>query len=233
MFIVCRWAQIAKHLPGRTDNEVKNFWNSAIKKKHISQNLFDQAPFSNLSSSNSNFPQYSEFNQVCIPTQPPSPVQGIDFGEFKADQLSHSAIMLTRSPSSAPACPLGYLPQFIDRQQQILRPEDYSIVSSDQYPFFATNKLLDQNPSTMLPVLPKVLESIAGSSNFPSERLYANDMQASSYDIEYIKPIMPACSTLSSSSMSQTSSSSSFSLSQLPCSGTMFVNPSLPPRWVP
>ncbi|XP_042380968.1 transcription factor LAF1-like isoform X1 [Zingiber officinale] len=39
-----KWSQIATHLPGRTDNEVKNYWNSHLKKKVLLKSQKPETP---------------------------------------------------------------------------------------------------------------------------------------------------------------------------------------------
>ncbi|XP_050386549.1 transcription factor LAF1-like [Argentina anserina] len=105
-----KWSQIAQHLPGRTDNEIKNLWHSYLKKKvakageHQDQmelaqsksqytstsssdhNYLDQpSPFSEKLSS-TQIPSYNEsptlIPQIDQKSQRPSPLQKILFAEW-------------------------------------------------------------------------------------------------------------------------------------------------------
>ncbi|KAJ3691853.1 hypothetical protein LUZ61_000058 [Rhynchospora tenuis] len=41
--MACRWSLIAAHLPGRTDNEIKNYWNTHLSKiQHIQKTVVEE-----------------------------------------------------------------------------------------------------------------------------------------------------------------------------------------------
>lgn len=37
--MICRWSLIAGRIPGRTDNEIKNYWNTHLRKKLLRQGI--------------------------------------------------------------------------------------------------------------------------------------------------------------------------------------------------
>lgn len=92
---MCRWSKIASQFPGRTDNEIKNVWNTHLRKRLVSKNSCGDDQSKELSSITSTSSSSSSSASFQLSSGNPSVGAAVEF-EHQSD---HESTMANKNPN--------------------------------------------------------------------------------------------------------------------------------------
>ncbi|XP_062213703.1 transcription factor MYB65-like [Phragmites australis] len=148
-----KWARMAAHLPGRTDNEIKNYWNTRTKRRQRS-GLPVYPPEVQLQLSLSKRSQYDEFSPLAS-----AQLSGTNVRKLDAGNAASAGYTTSRPPPLDLARQLAVTNQTV----QFLSPPPFSAPSSPWAKPFARNAHYFQfahsspvSPSTSTGVTPNL-----------------------------------------------------------------------------
>ncbi|KAJ1258659.1 hypothetical protein BS78_10G092300 [Paspalum vaginatum] len=214
-----KWSAISKHLPGRTDNEIKNFWNTHLRKKLIQMGIdpMTHRPRTDFFTALPQLIALANLHQL-IEQQPwDGHTSGTQTEAVQAVNLQYMQSLLQSAPSIAPSptsiSSLNSLTSDLD-QISLLTPQHQHMLSPTLLESIGGNDLAGQLPhnqtlSTTLFNQPVSNINMSSDNNVSStERCHAEGENNSQKSMLLYENSLPPLSDMSASNPSNAMSTS-------------------------